>query len=206
MRNFIIAFLIVGALGAGGYYYLLQEGKLEVPETVAIIRTPESYHMLEGVGGVPMGDATEAGLATGDYAYLRALEPIQIGKGISMPERVKLGGKSYELAYKFNSTSPRDQVLEFNLLGGWDELHFGFGFEDDEGSDPHDTWAIEFIVQVDGEAVAGAKRLTPVGKPYFTKVNVSGANRVTFVSRRIGSANPFAPVLVDPFVLKLDQE
>jgi len=206
VKKFLITLIVVAILGCGTYYYMLNSGKVQLPVPEELFRTPESYHMLEGVGGVPISEAKQAGLTTAEYAYLRAMEPIQIAKGIEMPERVRLGGKSYDLAYKFNTTPPKDQVLEFNLLGNWDEVHFGFGFEDDEGSDPDKLWGIELIVQVDGEARAGIERLSPVDKPYFTKIDVAGANRITFVSRRIGSGNLFAPVLVDPFVLKLDSQ
>lgn len=198
--------MVVIFLGAAGYYYLLNSGKIEFAQPEEVLRTPVDYHQLQGLGGVPIEEATRAGLVSQNYAYLRSLEPIQIAEGIELPKRVRLGGKHYDLAYEFTSTVPQDQVLEFNLLGGWEELHFGFGFKDEEGSDPNAKWAIEFSVLVDGKTAFGPERLSPVGKPAFAKVDVSGANRVTFISKRIGGANPFSPVLVDPFVKKLNMQ
>ena len=200
MKKFIFTLVVVILLGSAGYYYLLDTGTVKLEQPTEQLRTPVDYHLLQGLGGVPIEEATKAGLKTTDYAYLRSLQPIQIAPGIELPQQVQLGGKTYDLAYEFTSTRAQDQVLEFNLLGAWSELHFGFGFKDDEGSDPEGNWAIEISLLVDGTIVFGPKRLTPTDKPAFAKVDVSGANRVTFVSKRIGGANPFNPVLVDPFV------
>lgn len=202
MSKFLVSlfiFLLVAGLAG---YYAMKQGYLTEPPVETPALTPEDYHVLGGRGGVPLAEATRAGLATDSYAYLYSMDPINSDRGISQQSGIKLGGLNYDLGYIFESRPGETQSLEFNLLGQWSELHFGFGFTDNEASDPENKWAIEFSINVDGETRYGPESLTPVDKPVFSRVDVLDANRVTFVVKRVNSSNPFAPVLVDPFVLK----
>jgi hypothetical protein len=161
---------------------------------------PLDYNILEDQGGQPLADAIAAGLVTDKWAYLSALTPVQISDGVAKAQGVGVHGKHYDLCFKFATKPPQLQYLEFNLEGKWDELHFGFGFDDKEPSDPTQQHAIELTVQADGKTVFGPQRVSPVDKPVFTQLNVKGVNRVVFISKRIGNGNTFAPVLIDPFV------
>jgi hypothetical protein len=220
MRAFIITLVVVVVLGLGLAWYvqhnksayakgsiLRKTGELLTPaQPEPLLRTPQDYHLLQDQGGVPREEAEKSGLSTDSYAYLATMEPIQISKGVEQVGGISLNDKHYDFCYKFNSTPPEEQYLEFNLLGKWDELHFGFGYDDSHPSDPDNKWSIEFRAEADGKAVFGPVDLTPVDKPVFNKLEVSGVNRVTFVIRRIGFENPFTPVLVDPFVIKLTSD
>jgi hypothetical protein len=215
MRAFLITFVIaILLLGAGAYYFwknpdklpegsmaqkageALQEKEPEVPA-----RKPQNYHLLEAQGGIPKDEAERAGLATAEYAYLRTFEPLQVTEGITETEAIVVRGLNYDFAYSFESTPPGEQYLEFNLNRNWSELHFGFGFDDNHPSDPEAKWAIELTIQADGKQIYGPQRITPVDKPIFSRIDVAGVTRVTFVSKRIGTRNPFKPSLLDPFVL-----
>jgi hypothetical protein len=165
-------------------------------------RRPVDYLVLQQMGGIPQAEAERAGIATDSYAYLRTFAPLQTSQGITEVTGILLGGKSYDFCYQFNTAPPEKQYLEFNLEGKWDELHFGFGFDDTHASDPEQKWSIELTIQGDGAELMAPQLLSPVGKPYFGKVAVKGVSRVTFTSRRLGYINPFAPVLVDPFVIR----
>ena len=217
MRRFItlllLVVLILGAVAAYYYYTQSAASKLippisdlvqpEPPQPPA--RTPQDYHILEDQGGIPKAEANRAGLTSADYAYLSAMVPTHISDGIEKVTEISVRGLNYDFCYRFNSTPPEMQSLEFNLNAQWEELHFGFGFDDAHPSDPEHRWGIELVVQVDGNDVYGPIEVTPVTDPLFAKVNVIGVHRVTFVSRRIGFKNPFAPVLLDPFVRKYSQ-
>lgn len=220
MRAFIITLVVVVVLGLGLAWYiqhnktsykegsvLRETGDLLTPaKPETLLRTPQDYHVLQDQGGVPRAEAEKSGLVTASYAYLAATEPIQISKGVEQVGGVSLGDKSYDFCFKFNSTPPEEQYLEFNLVGKWDQLHFGFGFDDSHPSDPDKKWSIEFRVETDGKVAFGPLTLTPVDRPVFNEVDVTGVNRVTFVIKRVGFDNPFTPVLVDPFVLKTTSE
>lgn len=220
MRAFLITLIIVVLAGLGMAWYLQRnaanyEGDSLLGKTSdyltpdnpePVLRTPVSYHLLEDQGGIPRAEAEASGLVTDQYAYLAATEPIQISDGVEPASALTVGGKPYDFCFKFNTTPPEQQYLEFNLLGQWDELHFGFGFDDKHPSDPKEQWAIEFRVETDGAVAFGPIELTPVDRPEFAKVETTGVNRVTFVTKRIGYRNPFAPVVVDPFVIKLPEE
>lgn len=216
MRSCVLTVLILTLLTAvlGAYLYLASKtapentfigrvGKVLHPEPPPPpARTPESYLILEDQGGVPRSEAEQAGMVTESYAYLSELKPTNCSEGIEPASAVALGGKSYDMCFKFNTTPPEMQYLEFNLNKQWDELHFGFGFDDAHPSDPDKKWAMEYSIQADGQEVLGPLMLTPVDKPLFAKVGVSGISRISFVCRRVGYSNPFAPILVDPFVLR----
>jgi len=220
MRAFIITLVIVVVLGLVLAWYvqrnktsyeegsLLREtGEILTPaEPEPLLRTPQDYHILQDQGGVPRAEAEKAGLVTDSYAYLAATAPIQISSGVEQVGELSLNDKPYDFCFKFNTTPPEEQYLEFNLLGKWDELHFGFGYDDAHPSDPDNKWSIEFRIETDGKVTFGPVLLTPVDRPVFNKVDVSGVNRVTFVIKRVGFQNPFAPVLVDPFVVKITSE
>ncbi|HES57982.1 MAG TPA: hypothetical protein ENO21_00970, partial [Firmicutes bacterium] len=158
MRAFLITLIIVVLAGLGLAWYLQRNaasyeedsllGKtsdyLTPDKPEPVLRTPVSYHVLEDQGGIPRDEAEAAGLVTDRYAFLAATEPIQISTGIEQVEHITVAGKPYDFSFKFNTTRPEQQYLEFNLLSEWDELHFGFGFDDKHGSDPQEKWAIEF--------------------------------------------------------------
>jgi hypothetical protein len=214
---FILILIFVGAVAYAGYIYLQQNkdkfnkdsmpGKLakavtptppgEIKKTV---HGPIDYNILEDQGGQPQAEAVAAGLVTDKWAYLTGLSAIQATVGVKKAHGVKVRGKTYDLCYQFNSEPPEEQYLEYNLEAKWDELHFGFGFDDSEPSEPSKEHAIELTVQVDGKPVFGPQRITPTDKPIFTMLPVKGANRVLFISKRIGTNNQFAPVLLDAFV------
>lgn len=216
MRAFLITLVVVVLAGLGLAWYLQQNagefeegsllgktGKYLTPdEPEPVLRTPVSYHVLQDQGGIPRAEAEQAGLVTEDYTILAGTEPIQSSAGIIQVKHITVDGKPYDFSYQFGTTRPEQQFLEFNLLRKWDELHFGFGFDDKHGSDPKKNWTIEFRVETDGEVAFGPVVLTPVDEPVFTKVETTGVSRVTFVSKRIGYLNPFEPVVIDPFVIK----
>lgn len=220
MRAFLITFLIVIVLAGGVAYWLwLNADKLPAgsvlkeageamhpDETPPPARPPEDYHVLEGQGGVPLAEAKRGGLAKDDYAYLRSMQPIQMSDGVGPCEGVAVRGLHYDLGYRFATRPPQEQYLEFNIGGKWDEVHFGLGFDDSEPSDPEDKWSIEFEVQGDGKVLLEPQKIKPTTKPIFTRLDVRGINRLTFVSRRIGWRNPFAPLLLDPFLKKTPPE
>jgi len=216
MRAFFITLLIVLVIAAAVVYWLYQnagtmpEGTVlqqageaihpEVPEPPA--RLPSDYHVLEVQGGIPLAEATRGGLTGADYAYLRGLEPIQISDGVTPLEGVTVRGLRYDLGYQFESRLPQEQYLEFNIGAQWTDLNFGFGFDDGHPSDPEDKWAIDLEIQGDGKILFGPQRFKPTSEPVFTSIDVSRVNRLTFISRRVGHSNPFAPVLLDPFLKK----
>jgi hypothetical protein len=221
VRAFISFFLVlvfVGAVGYAGMVFMQENAdkfkKGTLPERIGrelrptpakpVASGPLDYHVLEAQGGVVKVQAEQAGLVTDKWAYLAALEPVQLGAGVSKAEGVMVRGKHYDQCYRFGSQGGTDQYLEFALGEKWEELHFGFGFEDKEPSDPTNTKSIEFSVLVDGTAAFGPVRLTPVDKPAFNRVSVKGANRVVFSCRRLGGTNTFAPVLLDAFVRLAD--
>jgi hypothetical protein len=220
MRSCVITVLVLTLLTAavGAYLWFASQaapedtmigrmGKVMRPEPPEPApRTPSDYLILEDHGGIPKAEALKAGLRGEAYAYLAAGEPIEMSPGIQPVESIKLRGRQYDFCYQYNTTPPEMQFIEFNLNGEWDELHFGFGFDDTHASDPEKRWAIEFSIQCDGETAFGPQQLMPVDKPVFAKVAVAGVQRVSFITRRIGRSNPFAPVLVDPFVIKTQKE
>lgn len=220
MRAFIITFLIAVVV-AGGAAYLLWLNADKLPEgsvlqqagqsmhpddTPPPARTPADYHVLEAQGGIPLAEAQRAGLAGESYAYLRSFRPIQISEGVEPLNGAKVRDKRFDLGYQFLTQPPEEQYLEFNIGGNWDELHFGLGFDDSHPSDPEDKWAINFEIQGDGEILLEPTRLKPTSKPLFARIELSGVNRLTFVSRRVGYRNPFTPLLLDPFLKKSAQE
>jgi len=217
MRRFIVVLIVVILiLGAVAAYYFYSQGLADdlIPPIGELVqpepppppaRTPQDYHILEDQGGIPKAEANRAGLIGDDYAYLSAMVPTNISDGIEKLAEITIRGLPYDFCYRFKSTPPEMQSLEFNLNAQWEELHFGFGFDDAHPSDPEHRWSIELTVQADGTDVYGPVEITPVTDPLFTKVNVTGVHRVTFVSRRIGFKNPFAPVLLDPFVRNYSQ-
>jgi hypothetical protein len=214
VRAFLTTVLILVLLGVAVGYYLWSNaerfsqgsvlhkaGKLVRPDTPPPpARIPEDYVILEGQGGVPRAEAERAGLATERYAYLSTFTPTQISAGIVPESGVVMRGQNYDFCYRFNPMHEEMQYLEFNLNGKWDELHFGFGFDDKHPSDPEKKWSLELTVQCDGQPGLPPHVITPVDKPVFAMVDVRGVQRVTLVCRRIGQVNPFTPVLVDPFV------
>lgn len=220
MRAFFITFIIVIIVAAGTAYWLwlnadrMPEGTIlkqagqamhtEQPEPPA--RAPEDYHILQTLGGIPLSEATRGGLVSADYAYLQAIEPIQISEGVEPIEGARVAGLSYDLGFQFVTRPPAEQYLEFNINGKWDELHLGFGFDDSHPSDPEDKWAIELTILGDGKELLEPTTLKPTMKPMFTSLNVSGVNRLAFVIRRVGKRNPFTPLLLDPFLKKTQPE
>jgi hypothetical protein len=213
--SFLVALIVVGAVGYAGMVYMQQNAdkfkKGSLPEKIGhelkaappsgpVPRGPLDYHVLEAQGGEPRPQAEQAGLITDKWAYLAALEPVQLGAGVLKAERMGVRGKTYDLCYRFGDGSATEQYLEFALAEKWEELHFGFGFEDKEPSDPTNEQSIEFAVVIDGVTAYGPVKLTPVMKPVFARLSVKGANRVVFSSRRLGQNNTFSPVLLDPFV------
>jgi hypothetical protein len=216
MRSCVLTVLLLTLATAGLGVYLWFASKTAPENTVAgrmgkvmrpappvpPARTPLDYLILGDQGGVPKEEALRAGLTGADYAYLSAFKPTQLSEGIEPKEGVMLRGKRYDFCFQYNTRPPEMQFLEYNLNGEWDDLHFGFGFDDTQPSDPEKKWSIEFSIQCDGTVAYGPQVLTPVDKPLFARVPVKGVNRVSFICRRIGYSNPFAPVLVDPFVKK----
>ncbi|MCH7472921.1 NPCBM/NEW2 domain-containing protein [bacterium] len=214
MRAFLITLLVCILITGAAAYYLyqnagsLQEGTLA--KRVAVLlkpeppeippRAPVDYHILQDQGGVPEEEALRAGLATDEYAYLRTMQPIQISKGVAEVKRATVRGLSYGFCYRFETTPPQEQHLEMNLGGRWGELHFGFGFDDQDPYDPERDTSIQFEILADGEQVFFHESLTPNDKPIFASIPVAGVNRVLFTSRRIGYNNAYSPVLIDPFV------
>jgi hypothetical protein len=220
MRAFLVTFVIVILVLAGTAYWLwrnadrLPEGSL-IRTVAQLLRgqpadepspTPEDYHLLQSLGGVPFGEAARAGLRGEDYAYLRSFEPIQASDGVQTRNGVTVRGKPYDLCFEFETRHPREQHLEFNIGGAWDELHFGCGFDDGHPSDPEGQWSIELEIKADGELILGPTELTPNVEPFFGSVRVKGVNRVTFTSRRNGYQNPFCPLLIDPFLKRLPEQ
>jgi len=220
MRAFLITFLIVIVLAAAVAYWLwsnadrLPEGSvlqqagesMHPDEGPPPARPPQDYHVLEAQGGIPFAEATRGGLTHADYTYLLGLKPIQISDGVAPNQGAAVRGLHYDLGYRFESRPPEEQYLEFNVGGDWDVLHFGLGFDDSEPSDPEDKWSINFEIQGDGRVLFGPQRIKPTGDPIFTSLDVSGINRLTFVSRRVGWRNPFTPLLLDPFLKKTAAE
>lgn len=217
MRIFIVTALLVVGLGLFAVLYLranldkLPQDSLagrasqalqnELPEPAP--RIPLDYHILEDQGGVPQAEAEQAGLISDDYAYLSAIGPINLSQGVEPVSGITVRGRAYDFCYSFASLPMPEQYAEFNINGDWDELHFGFGFDDSHPSDPKDQWAIELEIQGDGKAIFGPQIVKPTGEVIFNMADVKGVRRLNFVSRRIGSKNTFAPVLIDPFVIKV---
>lgn len=216
MRAFIVTFLIVLIIAGGVAWWLytsaegLPEGSIvqqagqalhaDAPEPAA--RKPLDYHILEDQGGIPIEEARRAGLSGDDYVYLYGLEPIQISEGVEQLSGIRVRGRSYDLCYRFSSTPPQEQYIEYNLNDAWDELHFGAGFADDHPSDPQDRLAIEIEIKGDAEVLFGPEQVKPTSEPLFTSIDLQGVNRLTIISRRVGYQNTFAPVLLDPFLKK----
>ena len=210
MKAFLITVVVALLLLAGGLWYAQQNpDKLpdEVRHTLAVgedirppARGPQDYHMLQDQGGIPLAEAERAGLVTADYGYLSAMPPLKMDEGIEKLSAANCNGKLYDFSYRFNTTRPEEQVLEFNLHGEWDQLVFGFGFSDDEASDPSGTHGIELSVQADGKDLFGPALVSPVTEPIFTQLEVKGVRHLTFISKRVGFENNFAPLLLDPFV------
>ena len=213
MKIFVTTVLIALVLVAGGFWYARQNpdklpdevrDTLEVgQDTRADARGPQDYHILQDQGGIPRAEAERAGLITTRHAYLAAMEAIEQSEGIEQEQSIKLDSKLFDFGYRFSTTPPEMQVLEFNIQGEWDTLTFGFGFDDNEASDPTGKLAIELTVNGDGKALFGPQVISPVDEPIFTEVDVKGVRRVTFLSKRVGYNNNFSPVLLDPFVRKL---
>ena len=220
MRAFIVTFLIVLIIAGGAAWWLytsaerLPEGSivqqagqaLHADDPLPAAREPLDYHILEDQGGVPLEEARRAGLTTDSYAYLFGLDPIQISDGVEQLSGLRVRGRSYDLCYRFNTTTPQEQYLEYNLNGAWGELHFGVGFDDAHPSDPQDRWAIEFEIKGDADVLFGPEQVKPTGEPVFTSISLQGVNRLTIISRRVGHQNTFAPVLLDPFLKKTSQQ
>jgi len=216
MRGFLITLIIVILVAGGGAWWLWQnseklpEGslprqvgqKLHTEPAEVPARTPSDYHVLEANGSIPLAEAERAGLNGADYAYLRGIQPIMMSEGIGAADGFTVRGKHYDLCYVFATTPPGEQYLEYNIAGQWDELHFGFGFDDSHPSDPEGEWAIDLEIKADGEIVYGPETVEPTTDPIFTSIDVTGVNRLTFTSRRVGKRNTFAPVLVTPFLKK----
>lgn len=214
MKAFLITVVVALLLLAGGLWYA-EHNPEQLPDnvrrTLAVgedtsppARTPQDYHLLQDQGGVPKTEAELAGLVSADYAYLAVHPTLVMDDGIEQISSARCNSKLYDFSYRFNSTQPEEQVLEFNLHGEWDELHFGFGFSDEEPSDPSGNLAIELRIQGDGRDIFGPEQITPVTEPIFTKADVRGVKHLTFISRRIGKNNPFAPLLLDPFVVSIE--
>lgn len=213
--SFLVVLVVVGALGYGGLVFLrdnadkFKQDSLPAkvgkelrpsPPPAPPASGPRDYHLLEGQGGIPRAQAEAAGLATDQWAYLQALTPLQQSEGIANAQDVTVRNQHYDFCLQYAATPAQEQYLEYQLGAKWDELHFGFGFSDLEPSDPSNSLAIELSIAVDGRTVFGPQRFTPVDKPAFAQINVTGANRAFFTSRRIGMQNRFAPILLDPFV------
>lgn len=216
MRGFLITLIIVILVAGGAAWWLWQnsdklpEGslpqrvseKLHTEPAEIPARTPSDYHILETNGSIPLAEAERAGLSGLDYSYLRGIQPIIMSEGVGKADGFTVRGKHYDLCFSFETTPPGEQYLEYNIAGKWDELHFGFGFDDGHPSDPEGEWAIDLEIKADGEIVFGPETVKPTTDPIFTSIDVTGVNRLTFTSRRIGRNNPFAPVLVTPFLKK----
>lgn len=220
IKRFLITVLIVLVIagGVGAYLYFQHGGfsldkmpepvrrVLEHKEALPPARTPQTYHILEDQGGVPREEAERAGLSGDGYAYFSALTPIQCAKAVEQCQGVVVRGKTYDMCWRFNTEPGETQVLEFNTGGNYDELHFGCGFEDTHPSDPTGNLAVELSVLADGQEVFSPRQLTPDDTPLFGMAEITGAQRVTVILRRIGRRNTLAPVLLDPFMrTKLDQ-
>ncbi|MCB1217609.1 NPCBM/NEW2 domain-containing protein [bacterium] len=214
MKPFLISVVVALLLVAGGFWYASRNpdalpedlrNRMEVgQDTSPPARGPLDYHILADQGGVPRSEAERAGLSSGNWAYMAALKPLEDLEqtGIEQLQSARVNGKLYDLGFRFNSTQAESQVLEYNIGGEWDTLTFGFGFSDDEASDPSGRFAIEFSVQGDGTELYGPVSLTPNDMPVFREVDVKGVRRVTFISKRVGKPNMFTPLLLDPFVKK----
>ncbi len=216
MRGFLVTLIIVLLVMGGAAWWLWQnseklpEGslpqqvghKLHTEPAEVPARTPSDYHILEANGSIPLAEAERAGLSGSDYAYLRGIQPIMMSEGIGIADGFTVRGKHYDLCYVFETTPPGEQYLEYNIAAKWDELHFGFGFDDGHPSDPEDQWAIELEIKADGEIIYGPKTVKPTSEPLFTSIDITGVNRLTFTSRRIGQRNLFSPVLMTPFLKK----
>jgi hypothetical protein len=220
--SFLVVLVLVGAIGYAGLLFLrdnadkLREGSLpakigkdlraSTPDGKLPPSGPKDYHLLEGMGGIPAEEARLAGLVTDRWAYLVALDPVQQSEGVEPVADVTVRGLHYDHCFKYKSTSPEFQYLEFSIGAKWDELHFGFGFSDTEPSDPSNALAIELTVLADGKTVYGPRRLTPVDKPSFAMLDVRGVSRIVFSSKRIAQANYFEPLLLDPFLKRSEAE
>lgn len=216
MRKFIITLLLVVGLALLVFLYLRANADKLPPDTLAgragqaltpaapeaAPRMPENYHLLEGSGGIPRTEAEAAGLVGDAYAWLDGLGPINLSRGVEASGGHSVAGNAYDLCYIYNSRQPAEQYAEFNLNGEWDELHFGFGFDDGHPSDPTGKWAIEVSIQGDGRVIYGPYEIRPTTRPLFAMADVAGVNRVTFICRRIGHKNTFAPLVIDPFVIR----
>jgi hypothetical protein len=214
MKAFLITVIVALVLLAAGLWYA-ENNPEQLPEkvrqTLAVgedttppARRPQDYHLLEDQGGIPKAEAERAGLVSSEYAYLAAHPTLLMDEGIEQISEVRCNSRLYDFAYRFNSTRPEQQVLEFNLHGEWDELHFGFGFSDEEPSDPSGKMAIELSILGDGKLIYGPEQISPVTDPIFAKAKVWGVKHLTFISRRVGMNNPFAPILLDPFVVSIE--
>jgi len=213
MRKFLITLLLVAGIGLFVFMYLRANPSV-IPEgnpldTVVqddgpapVLRTPQDYHIMEQDGGIPLAEAQQAGLTGPDYAYLQGLGAINLSDGVNALEGATVRGKSFDLGYVYNSRFGSEQYAEFNINGEWDELHFGFGFDDAHPSDPQGNHAIEVEIQADGKVVFGPEVIKPTDPPVFGSADMKGIHRVTFVSRRIGKTNMFTPLILDPFVRK----
>lgn len=217
--SFLVVLILVGAIGYAGLIYLRDNAdKFQQDSLPARIGQdmrpssapppppasgPRDYHLLEAQGGIPLAEAEQAGLVTDKWAYLSALAPVQQSEGVQ-PAAAAVRSLNYDHSWRFASTPPQYQYLEYTLGGKWDELHFGFGFADSEPSDPSNVLAIEFSILLDGKAAFGPRRLTPVDRPAFGMLDLRGVNRLVFSSKRIGTGNYFAPLLLDPFVKAAD--
>ena len=214
MKAFLITVVIALLLVAVGFWYAQQHPEalpedmrntLEVgQDTSPPARGPQDYHILADQGGIPRAEAERAGLQTANWAYMAAMQPLEdlSETGVEQVQSARVNSKLYDFAFQFTSTPAESQVLEYNIGGEWDVLTFGFGFADDEASDPTGRFAIEFSVQGDGTELFGPVSLTPNDLPVFTDIDVKGLRRVTFISKRVGKPNQFAPLLLDPFVKK----
>lgn len=217
IKLFVVVVLILGGLIAYIYfqYDSFSQGSpfhklgksLHPAEVVPVARKPLDYHTLEQRGGLTPTEISEVGEQSDTYAYLRAWEPILMERGVKMAEPFVVHGKQYYMGYIYTTRVPKTQALEFSLAGEWDELHFGFGFADDHPSALDDDKEIRLEVLVDGEVAYPAHSeephvFTPNSKPLFTKVSVSGAQRVALRCYREGTLNKLSPVLIDPFVTK----
>lgn len=209
MRTLLIPLAVILAAIVSGCPQPMSSAKtppasVNQPPPGAGVKAPVNYHILEDQGGVPLSEAMRSNLKGSGYAYLRSLVPAQMSDGVDMNNSATVRTHRYEIGYKFETRDVEKQYLEFSLQDAWDELHFGFGFDDNSPSDPEGKLKIELTVLVDGNPAYVSSQISPNDEPVFTSVNVRGARRVIFEVRRIGYNNLFTPLLLDPFLLKLD--
>jgi hypothetical protein len=96
---------------------------------------------------------------------------------------------------------PAPKQYRSSISAGPGTNSFRPGFDDSHPSDP-EGWYRNRDRERGGAAGAAAPQ---AGKPLFTRLDISGVNRLTFVAG--GSLrNPFTPLLLDPFLKKSEPQ